>query len=594
MRTLRGISIAVAVVAASAPTFAGAAVPKPACRSTDRTESGLDGQTTTAEVASGANATGFNCNADLVGQYQGEGASWQLTAWKSCAYFDQARNPSLTHPGTVVVDVSDPTNPKATAWLSDPAMLDPWESLKVNPARQLLGGDQGTYGSPGPGFSIYDISADCAHPAAKSAVNIVGSLGHTGQWAPDGKTYYITTIAQTTASLVAVDTTDPANPVAIATYTPPSNVSPAFHDLEFSADGKTAYVGTIAQGPTNGLVILDVSDVQDRVANPTIRLISTLTWDDGSSVSQNSLPIKIAGKPYILFTDESGSAGGGTCDTTGKYAFSYGVPRLIDITDPAHPTTVSKMDMEVSDIANCTASLAVSGAASGRPLFGASCHYCNVDNVDDAKIAACNCFTAGLRLFDIHDPLNPREVGYYKPPAQGTKALPGSQYATSPLVGNPPSFARPVDWASSKPSFPRDRGDTTGDLWTTSQDNGFQVIKLYTAVTVSPKTASISSGGSTTLSADVAGIGKYGGVNWSVQGSGASITDGGVFTASNAGDYQVVATSVIDGTKSDSAAITVSAPAASSGCTVSPSASGSLFALVGYLLLLTRRRRRAP
>jgi hypothetical protein len=574
---------------------AQAAVPKPTCRSSDRTESGLDGQTTAAEVASGANTRGFNCNTDLVGQYQGEGASWQLTAWKTCAYFDQAKNPSLTHPGTVVVDVHDPTNPTPTAWLSDVAMLDPWESLKVNPARQLLGGDQGTFGSPGPGFSIYDISADCAHPAVKSTVNIVGSLGHTGQWAPDGNTYYITTVAQTTASLVAVDTTDPTHPAGIAQYTPPSTLSPVFHDLEMSADGKTLYeatVGGFGPGPNlNGLIILDVSQVQNRVANPQISVIGSETWNDGSIIAQNALPIKIAGKPYILFTDEAGSAGfSNVCPDAGTVSYTFGVPRLIDISDPTHPTTVSKLDMEVSDVANCAAALPTQGSARGS--FGASCHYCNVDNVDDAKIAACNCFTAGLRLFDIRDPTNPREVGYYKAPAQGTKPLPGSQYAN----GAGPTYSRPVDWASSKPSFPKDRGDTSGDLWTTSQDNGFEVIKLYTAVTVSPKTASISSGGSTTLSATVEGIGKYAGVNWAVQGAGATITDGGVFTASTAGTYQVVATSVIDATKSDSAAITVSTPAASNsgGCSTTASAPWSVFpslAVLAYLLLLRGRRR---
>jgi hypothetical protein len=52
--------------------------------------------------------------------------------------------------------------------------------------------------------------------------------------------------------------------------------------------------------------------------------------------------------------------------------------------------------------------------------------------------------------------------------------LPGSQYANF----NAPTFDRPIDWASSKPSFPKDRGMTTGDLWTTSQDNGFMVVKL--------------------------------------------------------------------------------------------------------------------
>src|SRR5438132_6212010 len=115
-----------------------AVVPRPQCDNLDRAETGMSGETTAAEIASGANKLGFTCNTQVVGQYQGEGASWQLAAWKNCAYFDQRLNPAEAHPGTVVMDVSDPANPKPTTWLNTPAMLDPWESLKVNPARQLL------------------------------------------------------------------------------------------------------------------------------------------------------------------------------------------------------------------------------------------------------------------------------------------------------------------------------------------------------------------------------------------------------------------------------------------------------------------------
>jgi len=590
-----GVSQLFAVVALFSASATYAALPKPTCRSTDKTESGLDGQTTAEEVDAGLNTKGFNCNADLVGQYQGEGASWQLTAWKTCAYFDQAKNAAETNPGTVVLDVSDPTHPKATAFLSDVAMIDPWESLKVNPARQLLGGDQGTIGTPGPGFSIYDISTDCTQPVHDSTVNITGSLGHTGQWAPDGKTYYITTIAQTTASLVAVDTTNPTNPVGIALYTPPAPLSPVFHDLEFSKDGKTAYeatIGGIAAGSaaTNGLIVLDVSDIQDRVASPQIRVISSLTWDDGSIVSQNALPITIAGKAYILFTDEAGTASfSGTCPAAGTVSYSYGVPRLIDISDPSNPTTVSKLDMEVSDAVNCAATLPTQGTASGVPIFGASCHYCNVDNVDDARLAACNCFTAGLRIFDIHDPTSPKEVGYYKPPAQGTKVLPGSQYAS---FAGPATYTRPVDWASSKPSFPRDRGDTSGDLWTTTQDNGFQVIHFFTGVTVSPTTASIQTAGTTTFTATVTGVGTYEGVKWSVQEPAGTITTGGVFSAPTAGTYHVIATSTIDGTATSNALVTVTSPASSSsGCAAAPSGQWPAVAGLSLLLYFVGRRR---
>ena len=278
------------------PGLAMAATPIAHCRKGDKTESGLQGEVTAAEVASGANKTATNCNTDLVGQYQGEGASWQMTAWKNCAYFDQRKGSNLKNPGTVAVDVSDPAHPKATAFLTDAAMIDPWESLKVNAKRQLLAADQGTCCGPGvagPGFSIYDISADCAHPVLKAAVNIPGALGHAGQWAPDGNTYYY--------SGNVIDTSDASNPKKIDVTWPQT-----VHDLEVSRDGNLIYgavAGGFVPGTVNGLVILDVSDIQARKLNPQMRVVSRLNWDDGSIIAQNALPVTIAGKPYIVFTD---------------------------------------------------------------------------------------------------------------------------------------------------------------------------------------------------------------------------------------------------------------------------------------------------
>jgi hypothetical protein len=253
-----------------------------------------------------------------------------------------------------------------------------------------------------------------------------------------------------------------------------------WHDLEFSKDGNTAYVSMLASGASasaNGLVIVDVSDFQSRKANPAYRIIGSLTWDDGSVGAQNALPITIAGKPYILFTDESG--GPVTGCASGKSA--AGFPRLIDISDPTKPTTAAKLILDIHDPANCqvAATTPVSNS-TGSPTtsapFGFSCHYCNVDDADNAKIAACSCFAAGWRFFDISNVNYVREIAYYKPPAQGTKALPGSQYAnrTVPATG----FVRHFDWSTSKPSFPKDRGMTSGDVWITAQDNGFMVVHL--------------------------------------------------------------------------------------------------------------------
>jgi hypothetical protein len=52
-------------------------VPKANCGRWDWTESGLQGQTTPWERESGDSEGGYNCNLELVGQFQGEGARSQ-------------------------------------------------------------------------------------------------------------------------------------------------------------------------------------------------------------------------------------------------------------------------------------------------------------------------------------------------------------------------------------------------------------------------------------------------------------------------------------------------------------------------------------
>ena len=49
-------------------------VPKAQCGPSDRTESGLQGQTTSEERASGDSQRGYSCNLELVGQFRGEGS----------------------------------------------------------------------------------------------------------------------------------------------------------------------------------------------------------------------------------------------------------------------------------------------------------------------------------------------------------------------------------------------------------------------------------------------------------------------------------------------------------------------------------------
>ena len=100
-------------------------VPKAECGPNDSTESGLQGQTTSGEraVVNGHTDSerGYNCNLELVGKFQGEGAFSQdgPSYFGHCAYMATENNSQQAHPGIVVIDVSDARNPRPTAYLAE-------------------------------------------------------------------------------------------------------------------------------------------------------------------------------------------------------------------------------------------------------------------------------------------------------------------------------------------------------------------------------------------------------------------------------------------------------------------------------------------
>jgi hypothetical protein len=286
------------------------AVPKAECGKGDRVERALQGQTTLAERMTGAARTSFNCNLELVGQFKGEGATWQLAAFDKCAYYGTSNGTDQVNKGVVVIDASDPTHPVAATYLDARAMLDPWESLKVNVTRKLLAAVQADSGNGvEPGFAVYDI-ADCAKPVLKSSVVLDAPVrGHAGAFAPDGRTYYGTQIR---ISTYPIDIDDPSAPRLLGVWTPQAGVGVP-HDLSLNGEGNrlyTAQPGGLRGGvaTSNGLVISDVSAYQERRDNPEPAIVSTLFWKDGS-IAQNTERVQIGGRPYIIFTDEAGSGG---------------------------------------------------------------------------------------------------------------------------------------------------------------------------------------------------------------------------------------------------------------------------------------------
>ena len=419
--------------AASAP-WTGPA-PKAVCGPFDWTESGLQGQTTSWERSSGDSAGGYNCNLELVGQFRGEGSFSQdgPAFIDNCVYMGTENNPLQAHPGVAVIDVSDPTNPRATAYLDDtPAGLNPHENLKANQARKLLGVAE----SGGPNFAVYDIS-NCEHPILKGSITVPNSQGHMGGWSEDGMTYYIGQSNRGPGGIMPViGVADPSNPKVLLTWKFDGDGRP--HDLTTNKDGTRLYVvqpGSFGQTPGTSmfgpelLVIEDVSDIQLRKPDPQIRIVSKIGWGDQGGAGGGEQPTLVTwnGIPHIITTSESGpQAGtGGLAAACARGVGAYGYVHIVDISDEKNPKIISELMDEVHDRQNCDAMLKEPPETGGGNL-DYSFERCAVDRPANPTMAACNSRGVGTRVFDIRDPYHPAEIAYWKGPAPRTAFLPAS------------------------------------------------------------------------------------------------------------------------------------------------------------------------
>jgi hypothetical protein len=512
-------------------------VPKAKCGPHDKPETALQGQVPASLRASGFQ--GFNCNLELLSQTKNDGANWQTAEWREgvgqngqgkakgkdggrvCAYHGSqspALSPATRNParyGVPVVDVTDPKNPVTTGFLQTTSMLDPWESLKVNERRQLLGADNGQNGGGGPEVDIYDVSQDCRYPQLLASKPVgTGAdggfvhpiIGHEGTWAPDGMTYYggdlrtpnpagVTSLGQ----YYAVDTSDPTRPKLITAW--PTGVAGAnVHGMSISEDGNRGYFVSLgclnstqcltgltdATVPANnGLLIYDISQIQKRVPNPQVKLIGQVLWKDGA-VAQHTIPVTIRGKRYVIFVDEAGS-GGLSSAAQQAAACAAGLPpfpmaRIIDISDEKNPRVVSRLGLETHDPKNCAQVLP---DLVGLATFTYGSHYCSVDNKHNTTTLACGYFNSGIRVFDIRNPMQPREIAYFNP-AGTTTASPGSNHA-----GRNQWRAGGPDWCSAQVHL----NANNGTLWSTCQDNGLLMLKFANNVWPFPDTKTPPGGG---------------------------------------------------------------------------------------------------
>lgn len=442
-----------------------AATPRAVCGPGSRPETGLQGRVSRAEHDSGRAAEGYTCNTEVVGSYTIPNANGTVGGFKverytdrtgrDCAYYDTTlvfpMNVFDQEAGVNVMDMSDPTKPRLAKRLLTPAMLTPHESLVVSQQAGVLAA---VTGNPAlyPGVvDVYDVSADCTNPVLKASAP-VGMIGHESGMAPDGKTFY--SASPGTHTLTAVDISNPMAPLPIAT------VAYATHGLSISDDGNRAYLAGVGLSggacafnvscavpdPTldRALVILDVSEIQARKPGAQAKEVARLAWDT-ISIPQNAIPFSRDGKPYLLEIDEF------------KRDEKVGAARIIDITDEAKPKIVSDLRLDVHNPEHYATIADDPGADFiGQGYAG---HYCNVPTRVNPAIAACSMIISGLRIFDIRDPANPKEVAYFNPPLY-PRAVPVPTESSH--------------YAMASPAFVPERKE----IWYTDVYSGFYVIRV--------------------------------------------------------------------------------------------------------------------
>ncbi|MDQ4064967.1 MAG: hypothetical protein M3161_02860 [Actinomycetota bacterium] len=414
----------------------------------------VQGKVPARDYETGRAEKGYFCNARGIAQF-GDSGGYRVEryvdeAGNECAYWDSTLlwphnvpNQGTDGPGVYVMDMSDPSKPIVTDILRTPAMQSPHESLRLNQKRGLLVAAM-AYPTWHPGFiDVYDVTQDCRHPVLQSSTPM-GILGHESGFAPDGKTFYVAGLYAHT--LTAVDLTNPKAPVllwASSDYQP--------HGVSISNDGTRLYMAEAAFDDSgddfSGLTILDVSEIQDRVVNPTVTIVSRLTWPEVST-PQNATPFTSDGHEYVLHTDEFGSGN------------NVGGARIIDVSNEKKPRVVSHLRLEVNNRGQQT-----EDPGDDQPFQGYQAHYCTLPSRVDPYITACSFIMSGLRVFDIRDPANPREIAYFN-----EVQIPGTDFYPSKAGA----------FAMSAPAY----DEETRDIWYSDGHTGFHVVRLTAAAGV--------------------------------------------------------------------------------------------------------------
>jgi hypothetical protein len=346
-------------------------------------------------------------NTKLLGHIDCPGGG-QVWVEGTTLFVGHMRNPS----GTTIVDVADPRNPRVLARIDVP---DGWHSHKVRVAGDIMLvnheklGQQGDHDFGG-GLGIYDVS-NPAEPRMISKWRTGGRGVHRYDF--DGRYAYISPTAEGYIGnfVMILDLADPVNPTEVGRWWIPGQWQAGGEEYPWDNWVPPRCHHPIRRGDRlyvsywhHGFYILDISDMSK--PKPIAAHNTSPVYPHPT---HTCLPMAqpIAGRDIMVVADE---------DVAKLYPAAPAFTWIYDITVETLPVPIATWQVE-----------GLHGDGSPQePMMG--CHQ--PSERPAGTIIPFAWFAQGMRLVDIADPYNPREVGHYTPDAPKGGARPSSNDVT--------------------------------------------------------------------------------------------------------------------------------------------------------------------
>jgi hypothetical protein len=310
--------------------------------------------------------------------------------------------------GTTIIDVADPRKPKVLAEIE---VAPGWHSHKVRVSGDIMIVNLERFGKNQPGdigggLNIYDVS-NPAQPKLISEWRTKGGGVHRFDF--DGRYAYISPTAEGYIGniVMILDLIDPVHPVEVGRWWIPGQWQAGGEDYPWDNWPSPRCHHPLRVGDRlyvsywhHGFFILDISDM----SKPT--LVSSHNTSPVYPHPTHTclvMPDLLKGRKVMIVADE---------DVGKIWPAAPSFTWVYDITQERHPLPISTFQVP---------GLNPDGAA--QPAM-TGCHQPSERFV--GSIVPFAWFAQGLRIVDFADPYQPKEVGYYIPPA-----APGADRASS-------------------------------------------------------------------------------------------------------------------------------------------------------------------